>query len=110
MPWEDIIRNEAIAKSSLTGYDPTTGEQFENWILADCSPEFGEDGTVKSVMGSITDISFQKRSSKEAEARAHLSEQLLLRTQEAEALQKQRLNEAEETRRQQNNFIDITSQ
>lgn len=61
-------------------------------------------------MGSITDITLQKRSAKDAETRAKLSEQLLLRTQEAEALQNQRLKEAEETRRQQNNFIDITSQ
>lgn len=61
-------------------------------------------------MGSITDISLQKRSARDAETRARLSEQLLLRTQETEALQKQRLEEAEETRRQQNNFIDITSQ
>jgi hypothetical protein len=79
-------------------------------MLADCSPEFAEDGTLGTIMGSITDITLQKRSAKDAEARAQLSEQLLLRTQEAEALQKQRLKEAEETRRQQNNFIDITSQ
>jgi PAS domain S-box-containing protein len=91
-------------------YDPATGEKVDNWVLADCQPEFGEDGTVKTIMGSITDITLQKRSAKDAEARARLSEQLLQRTQEAEALQKQRLKEAEETRRQQNNFIDITSQ
>ena len=48
-------------------------------------------------MGSITDITSQKRSAKDADARAKLSEQLLL-------LQKQRLEEAEETRRQQNNL------
>lgn len=90
--------------------DPATGEQIENWVLADCSPEFDEGGVVKTIMGSLTDISLHKRSAKDAEARARLSEQLLLRTQEAEALQKQRLEEAEETRRQQNNFIDITSQ
>jgi len=49
-------------------------------------------------MGSITDIALQKRSVRDSETRAKLSEQLLLRTQEAEVLQKQRLNEAEETR------------
>ena len=91
-------------------YDPVTGEQAETWVLVDWSPEFDEDGNVKIIMGSITDITLQKRSAKDAEARASLSEQLLFRTQEAEALQKERLKEAEETRRQQNNFIDITSQ
>lgn len=89
--------------------DPSTGEEVDHWILAASQPEFGSDGSIKTIMGSITDITLQKRSAKDAETRAHLSEQLLLRTQEAEALQKQRLIEAEETRRQQNNFIDITS-
>lgn len=68
------------------GKDPATGETIENWVLANCSPEFDKDGAVKSIIGSITDITLQKRSAK------------------------QRLEEAEETRRQQNNFIDITSQ
>jgi len=49
-------------------------------------------------MGSITDITLQKRSVRDSETRAKLSEQLLLRTQEAEALQKKMLEEAEETR------------
>jgi PAS domain S-box-containing protein len=91
-------------------FDPVTGEKVDNWVLADCQPEFAEDGTVRSIMGSLTDITLQKRSAKDAEARARLSEQLLQQIQETEALQKQRLKEAEETRRQQNNFIDITSQ
>jgi hypothetical protein len=91
-------------------YDPVTGEEINNWVLGDCQPEFDEHGNVRTIMGSVTDITLQKRSAKDAEARAQLSEQLLQRTQEAEALQKQRLKEAEETRRQQNNFIDITSQ
>ncbi|KAK2468318.1 hypothetical protein H9L39_19964 [Fusarium oxysporum f. sp. albedinis] len=50
------------------------------------SPEAG--GTLRSIMGSITDISHLKW---------------------AEGLQNRRLQEAEETRRQQNEFIDITS-
>jgi hypothetical protein len=91
-------------------HDPTSGEAVDNWILAAAQPEFGPDGAVRTIMGSTTDITLQKRSAKDAETRARLSEQLLLRTQEAEALQNQRLREAEETRRQQNNFIDITSQ
>lgn len=78
-------------------------------ILAAAQPQLGVDGHIRTIMGSITDITLQKRASKDSEARARLSEQLLLRTQETEVLQKQRLVEAEETRRQQNNFIDITS-
>ena len=88
-------------------YDPAIGEEIENWVLCDW---FDEDGDVRTIMGSVTDITLQKRSAKDAEARAQLSEQLLQHTQEAEALQKQRLEEAEESRRQQNNFIDITLQ
>lgn len=96
----------------LPWHDPNTGEEAENWVLAASQPEFGgPDGAhLKSIMGSITDITLQKQSAKNAETRASLSEQLLLRTKEAEALQNQRLQEAEENRRQQNNFIDITSQ
>ncbi|KAH7411103.1 aerobic respiration control sensor protein arcB [Cadophora sp. MPI-SDFR-AT-0126] len=68
-------------------YDKVTGDQVDSWIIAACQPEFS-DGKLKSVMGSITDIS---------------------RIKWAENLQARRLLEAEETRRAQNNFIDITS-
>jgi hypothetical protein len=93
-----------------TWHDSNTGEEVDYWILNASQPEFAPNGALKAIMGSITDITLQKRSAKDAETRAKLSEQLLLRTQEAEVLQNQRLKEAEETRRQQNNFIDITSQ
>jgi PAS domain S-box-containing protein len=103
-PWSAELQINKIL------YDPVSGEEIDNWILAALQPEFDDDGAVKAIMGSITDITFQKRSAKDADTRALLSEQLLLRTRENEALQIQRLKEAEETRRQQNNFIDITSQ
>lgn len=51
-------------------------------------PEIAADGSLRSIMGSITDISKIKW---------------------AQGLQEHQLNEAEETRRQQNEFIDITS-
>lgn len=82
-------------------YDAATGEEVDNWILAAAQPEFS-GGKLKTIMGSITDITLQKRSAKDAEARAKLSEQL-------EQIQTRRLQEAEETRRAQNSFIDITS-
>jgi PAS domain S-box-containing protein len=112
--WTRLTRDGLSWSSELQlkkpWHDPATGEKIDHWILAACQPEIDEDGTVKTIMGSITDITQQKRSAKDAETRAQLSEQLLLRTKEAEAMQNQRLKEAEETRRQQNNFIDMTSQ
>lgn len=64
------------------------GELIEYWVLASSAPEIGPGGDVISIMGSITDISHMKW---------------------AQGLQDRRLREAEETKRQQNEFIDITS-
>ncbi|KAF2028661.1 putative histidine kinase HHK16p [Setomelanomma holmii] len=64
------------------------GEPIDYWVLASSQPELGPDGQVISIMGSITDISHIKW---------------------AQGLQETRLREAEETKRQQNEFIDITS-
>jgi signal transduction histidine kinase/CheY-like chemotaxis protein len=71
-----------------TEIDETTNKPIEPWVLASALPEIGQDGEIRSVMGSITDIS-------------HLHY--------ARRLQDQRLREAEETKIQQNAFIDITS-
>jgi PAS domain S-box-containing protein len=65
-----------------------SGKAIEYWVLASSSPEVGPDGEVVSVMGSIADISHMKW---------------------VHGLQETRLREAEETKRQQNEFIDITS-
>ena len=64
------------------------GEPIEYWVLASSLPEIGIDGQLRSIMGSITDISHIKW---------------------VQGLQDQRLREAEETKRQQNEFIDMTS-
>lgn len=64
------------------------GEPIEYWVLFSAHTEFASDGSLRSIMGSITDISHLKW---------------------AQGLQNRRLQEAEETRRQQNEFIDITS-
>lgn len=64
------------------------GEPIEYWVLATSQPEVDAHGNVKSIMGSIADISHLKW---------------------VQGLQEQRLKEAEETKRQQNEFIDITS-
>ncbi|KAK2613120.1 hypothetical protein N8I77_000049 [Diaporthe amygdali] len=64
------------------------GEAIDYWCMFTAQPEIASDGSLRSVMGSITDISHMKW---------------------AQGLQEHQLREAEETRRQQNEFIDITS-
>ncbi|KAF2744522.1 hypothetical protein M011DRAFT_479824 [Sporormia fimetaria CBS 119925] len=64
------------------------GEPIEYWVLASSMPEVDMNGKVISIMGSLADISHMKW---------------------AQGLQERRLKEAEETKRQQNEFIDITS-
>lgn len=81
VPWTAELRLEQ------TWYDTNRGDEVDQWLLAAATPEFG-DGELKSIMGSVTDISFQKRSEKDADTRAKLSEQLLLRTQEAKENEK----------------------
>ncbi|WYZ44371.1 hypothetical protein EsH8_VII_000807 [Colletotrichum jinshuiense] len=61
---------------------------IDTWVLMSAFPEQTEDGNLKSIFGCITDISPQKW---------------------AEDFQKQRREEAVELKRQQENFIDITS-
>ena len=65
-----------------------TGNTGDTWVLANSYPEKGPDGKLKCIFGSITDISSQKF---------------------VEDLQKRRMEEAIELKRQQENFIDITS-
>ena len=60
----------------------------ERWVLLSAHPEKNQDGSVKVIFGSITDISKQKW---------------------AELLEKRRVDEAVEMKRLQDNFIDITS-
>lgn len=64
------------------------GHPIETWVLMNAYPEKDESGGVKAIFGCITDISQQKW---------------------AEAFQKQRREEALELKRQQENFIDMTS-
>ncbi|KAL6904707.1 hypothetical protein GGI43DRAFT_287602 [Trichoderma evansii] len=60
----------------------------ETWVLMSAFPEKGPDGSLASIFGCITDISSQKW---------------------AEKVQSERREEAVELKRQQENFIDITS-
>ncbi|KAI8933809.1 hypothetical protein NX059_009512 [Plenodomus lindquistii] len=70
-PWEDRNRNTS-----------------DTWVLFSAFPEKDEHGMLKSVFGSVTNISPQKW---------------------AEGFQKRKMEEAVELKRQQENFIDITS-
>lgn len=82
LPWSDEVQFKEGNAHNLEG------ESIDYWVLASAQPELAHDGTIMSVMSSITDISHLKW---------------------AQGLQNRRLQEAEETRRQQNEFIDITS-
>lgn len=64
------------------------GQVMDTWVLMSAYPEKDKLGDVKSIFGCLTDISTQKW---------------------AEYLQKQRREEAVELKRQQENFIDVTS-
>lgn len=64
------------------------GHRVDVWALMSAYPERDEFGELKSIFGCITDISQQKW---------------------AESVQKRRRDEAVELKRQQENFIDITS-
>jgi PAS domain S-box-containing protein len=92
--WDDMmITRQASTKelqlsSSFIQARDLSGNAIDYWVLASSQPEIGPDGEIISVMGSITDISQIKW---------------------AQGLQEMRLREADETKRQQNEFIDITS-
>lgn len=84
LPWSGELQLQ-IRKSKPTNLH---GEAIDYWVMFIAQPEIAADGSLRSVMGSITDISKIKW---------------------AQNLQDHQLREADETRRQQNEFIDITS-
>ncbi|KAL5119890.1 hypothetical protein ACEQ8H_002252 [Pleosporales sp. CAS-2024a] len=92
--WDEMMTDlkplvrEIQLKSPQVRPRDMAGNPIEYWVLASSQPELGPQGEVISIMGSIADISHLKW---------------------AQALQQTRLREAEETKRQQNEFIDITS-
>lgn len=71
-----------------TPWKDKVGNVSETWVLASASPEKDEDGQLKRVFGSMTDISAQKF---------------------AENLQTKRMEDALELKRQQEKYIDTTS-
>lgn len=71
-----------------TAWQDRNGNRGDTWVLMSAYPERDENEQLKSVFGSITNISQQKW---------------------AEDFQKRRMEEAFESKRQQDNFIDMTS-
>ena len=94
--WEQVVVQKipAICEYRILkewrSVDKATGEETsgETWLMATSFPEIEPDGRVSVIMGWITDISKQKA---------------------AENLLSQRLEDALETKRQSENFIDMTS-
>jgi PAS domain S-box-containing protein len=83
VPWSGEIQ--------LSSKAPRTAgseEYMDKWVLFSAAPEFATDSSLRSILGSITDITDLKW---------------------AEGLQERRLAESIEEKRQQNEFIDITS-
>ena len=89
--WSDLVHN-AVPLNAEIRFQATwidqNGNKGDKWALTSAFPERGADGRVKVIFGSITDISQQKW---------------------AEHFEKRRMEEALEMKRQQENFIDITS-
>ena len=73
------------------------------WIIAVCGHDENEDGSLKSVMGSITDISLLKQAQEDALERAMLSEKLAQSQKEANEIQVRSRIEAEEARKSMEN-------
>lgn len=88
--WKKLIDEKAsiVTEFRFKATREAAGHAIETWALMSAYPEKDESGTVRAIFGCITDISQQKW---------------------AEAFQKQRREEALELKRQQENFIDMTS-
>jgi signal transduction histidine kinase len=94
--WEKVViqKHPSVCEYRIQkewrSVDKATGEETsgETWLMATSFPEIEPDGRVSVIMGWITDISKQKA---------------------AENLLSQRLEDALETKRQSENFIDMTS-
>ena len=89
--WKRLIEDKVPLNAEFRFKTPWADRNVikgETWVLASAYPERNRDGSLKSIFGSITNISQQKW---------------------AEDFQKRRMEEAVELKRQQENFIDITS-
>ncbi|CAO1605674.1 hypothetical protein XANCAGTX0491_009180 [Xanthoria calcicola] len=89
--WSDLVQKTSPFSREFrfkTMWEDPNGSKSDTWVLASAFPEKDDDGRLKVIFGSITNISQQKW---------------------AEHLEKRKMEEAVEMKRQQENFIDITS-
>ncbi|CZT46920.1 related to sensory transduction histidine kinase [Rhynchosporium secalis] len=89
--WKKLVHKKTAVTHEFrfkTPWQDRNGNRSDTWVLMSAYPERDPDGKLKSVFGSITNISQQKL---------------------AEDFQKRRMEEAIEMKRQQENFIDMTS-
>ncbi|KAH3977737.1 hypothetical protein HBI56_182970 [Parastagonospora nodorum] len=89
--WRKLVNNAAAINVEFRFkalWEDRNRNNGDTWVLFSAFPEKDESGQLKSVFGSITNISPQKW---------------------AEGFQKRKMEEAVELKRQQENFIDITS-
>lgn len=88
---DESIKNREVNTAELRvnkAWYASDGRRAQAWVLASIFAEFTNEGTVQGCTGTLTDISEFKY---------------------AETLQRTRLNDAIEAKRQQENFIDMTS-
>lgn len=89
--WSNLVNKTTAFSTEFrfkASWKDPNGDVGDTWVLASAYPERNENGSLKVIFGSITDISRQKW---------------------AEHFEKRRVEEAVEMKRQQENFIDITS-
>ncbi|KAF2139955.1 uncharacterized protein K452DRAFT_253627 [Aplosporella prunicola CBS 121167] len=89
--WNKLVDHTEPATAEFrfkAPWEDKNGNRTDTWVLFSAYPEKNDHGTLKSVFGTITNISQQKW---------------------AEGFQKRKMEEAVELKRQQENFIDITS-
>ena len=89
--WSELVQNAVPINAEFrfkTSWEDPNGNKGDTWALASAYPEKSSNGKLKGIFGSITNISRQKW---------------------AEHFEKRRMEEAIELKRQQENFIDITS-
>ncbi|KAK5171140.1 uncharacterized protein LTR77_004284 [Saxophila tyrrhenica] len=89
--WNDLVVGTKAVSHEFrfrAQWEDRNGNRGDTWVLFSGYPEKHADGRLKSIFGSITNISQQKW---------------------AEGIQTRKMEEAVELKRQQENFIDITS-
>ncbi|KAK2625550.1 hypothetical protein QTJ16_004862 [Diplocarpon rosae] len=89
--WKKLVNKKYAVTHEFrfkTPWQDRNGTRGDTWVLMNAYPERDSEGVLKCIFGSITNISQQKW---------------------AEDFQKRRMEEAIEMKRQQENFIDMTS-